>query len=82
MLVLSESVHDCLVTVQLGQAQMKQGCRGQCARDLCEQHVGSRDTVDVMACGLSSAETGAILRSLRSVFTQLPDLRALPRARR
>jgi hypothetical protein len=52
MLVLSVSVHDCLVTVRLGQAQKKQGCAGQCARDLCEQHVGSRDTVNVMACGL------------------------------
>jgi hypothetical protein len=61
---------------------MKQDRCEHCARDLCEQHVGSRDTVHVMACGLWTAETGAILRSLRSVFTQLPDPRALPRARR
>jgi hypothetical protein len=82
MLALSVSAHDCLVTVQPGQAQTKQDYCVHYACDLCEQHAGSRDTVSVVACEQWTAEIGAILRNLRSVFTQLPDRRALPRARR
>jgi hypothetical protein len=60
---------------------MKQHQHDGSVRDHCGRLFGNHDTANVKACERSIAETGAISRSLQSVFTQLPDRGAIPRVK-